>query len=143
MGTSCAMTTCRVEAKAWPTTAGSRALRVAVLALPLQLSFLRLGCIWFYSTTGQDGARVPRKEWGGSCIEQCLKAGGWTAYFLSFPALMVRTCSCLLRMTVTCTSLPRCLRRALAQSLRLVICCESTLVTTSPAFRPARPAGLW
>src|ERR1700733_9395441 len=78
MGTICAMTTCLVEAKACPTRATSRTLRVAALTLPLKVCFLRLSfcCICLYSITVQPEARVTRKEWGESSPELQLRALG-------------------------------------------------------------------
>src|ERR1700722_5632755 len=78
MGTICAMTTCLVEAKACPTRASSRTFRVAALALPLKVCFLRRSfrCICLYSITVQPEARVTRKEWGESSPELQLRACG-------------------------------------------------------------------
>src|ERR1700730_18076485 len=72
------MTTCLVEAKACPTTASSRILRVAALALPCKVCFLRRSfcCICLYSITVQPEARVTRKEWGESSPELQLRALG-------------------------------------------------------------------
>jgi len=59
MGTIWAITTCRVEDKALPTTASSRTLRAAALARPFHVCFLSR--IFLYSNTERQRAGVAGK----------------------------------------------------------------------------------